>query len=190
LQKSEEAWLPISRLPRFVLSFQEIPMSRISRNFVVAYVLLVGLPLLALAAVLHKGRKLTAPLAVDGTWDMQVVQKDIPKQGCAAALATAADSSLQISQSGKNILISLANSRSQADGSLDGTTLKASGIVPSDDSPAACGRGQSLTLTATVDAKSEPRSLTGFLSVNGCHSCTPAEFRAILEPRPALGGSR
>jgi Kef-type K+ transport system membrane component KefB len=43
-------------------------MSRAGRNFVVAYILLVGLPLLALVGVLRRGRAVTAPVATNAAW--------------------------------------------------------------------------------------------------------------------------
>ena len=46
-------------------------MPHTNRNFVVAYILLVGLAVARLRGVLKSGRSLTAPISVDGTWKVE-----------------------------------------------------------------------------------------------------------------------
>ena len=46
-------------------------MSPTNRNFVMAYIVLVGLPLLGLVGVLRNGRALSAPVSVEGRWTFQ-----------------------------------------------------------------------------------------------------------------------
>jgi hypothetical protein len=160
-------------------------MSRTSRKFVVAYILLVGLPLLALAGVLRSGRSLSAPLSVDGTWKIDVDAKSIASNPCTAALLS---TPLAISQSGKSLVVSVGESKTES-GTIEGTTLTAAFAPGADPVPAGCNSDQSLTLTAVVNPKAQPRSLAGSLSVVGCESCAPVEFRAVRQPRPQGGGA-
>jgi hypothetical protein len=162
-------------------------MSHSSRNFVVAYILLVGLPLLGLAGVLRSGRSLTAPLSVDGVWKIETDAARLAVQPCAKSLSTF--SSVVISQSGKRLVLTFNDpAKTVASGALDGRGLKAA-IVPMQDSSLHAGCDQGLTLAATIDPKSEPRALTGVLSVTGCPSCAPIEFHALRQPRGANGGA-
>jgi|CZKD01.1.fsa_nt_gi hypothetical protein len=164
-------------------------MSHTSRNFVVAYVLLVGLPLLGLAGVLRTGRTLVAPISVDGVWKIEADASRLSGGPCSKTLASLSNTSVGISQSGKNLVLTFNNpSKTAASGTLDEKNLKAS-IVPVRDSLSDCGADQSLALTATVDPKSEPRSLTGVLMVSGCSSCTPVEFHATRQTRSSAGGA-
>jgi len=181
LQDFEEARL-CAGLPFLILSSGFSFMSRTSRNFVVAYVLLVGLPLLALAGVLRSGRRLAAPISVDGTWKVELQSDAGHADACNSAVAAAFGSPLQISQSGKSLLIS--TGKSASDGTIEGTNVKATLPI------ASCGGAQTLTLTAAVDPKSDPRSLSGFLSPAGCPSCSAIAFRAIRQPRAPSGGLR
>ncbi len=161
-------------------------MSRTSRNFVVAYILLVGLPLLGLAGVLRSGRNLAAPISVDGTWTVQGVTKTLGGHACAALLSSSA---LSISQSGKILTFSLGTARPAFSGTIEGRDLKAS-LPMGDSAHAGCAGNQVLVLTAVVDPKSDPRSLTGTLSIDGCPSCLPVEFRALRQPRKQEGMAR
>lgn len=156
-------------------------MSRTSRNFVVAYILLVGLPLLALAGVLRSGRHLSAPLAVDGTWKVEAGNSNLANHPC-TDISNLLSSPLLISQSGRSLEVSF-KGKPAASGSLDDKELKSSVSV---GNSSGCGNGQ-VTLAAVVDPKSEPRSLTGQLSFPGCQSCAPVDFRAVRQPRVQSG---
>jgi len=158
----------------------------INRNFVLAYVMLVALPIVGLLGVLKSGRKLAAPISVDGLWRLQADPAKLASLPCGKALAESPDATLAISQSGKNFTLSLANGpRANASGVLEGTALNAS-IAPSIDwaAQANCGAGRELTLIATVDATANPRSLAGTLSANNCPSCAPVEFHALRQNPP------
>ncbi len=164
-------------------------MSHTSRNFVVAYILLVGLPLLGLAGVLRTGRTLTAPISVDGVWKIEAVANSVNPQGCAEVASSLANTSAVISQSGKSLVLTFNGpAKTVASGSIGSKTLTAS-INPAPDSSSGCSGDQGVSLTATVDPKSEPRVLTGVLSVNGCASCAPIPFHAVRQPRMLAGGS-
>jgi hypothetical protein len=170
-------------------------MSHTNRNFVVAYVLLVGLPLLGLVGILRKGRALSAPFSVNGTWKIEAEADSTQLAGlpCAKSVSHLSNSLLLISQSGKSLSLTL-NPESTATGVIEGTTITAS-LTPRDNasarsSNADCGNDDTLTLTATLDPKSNPRSLRGTLSVDACASCAPVEFRALRQPLNPGDGTR
>jgi hypothetical protein len=158
-------------------------MSRTNRNFLIAYVVLVVLPIAGLFAVIKHGRSLEAPISVDGVWRLDADLSQIAALPCGSSLASTQYSAVTISQSGKNFTLSLNNGpKATASGVVEGTTLKAS-VLPSAAwaSQAGCGSDHVLTLTATVDPKSEPRTLAGLLTVSECSSCAPVELRAVRE---------
>jgi hypothetical protein len=153
-----------------------------NRNFILAYVLLVGLPIAGLVGVLKSGRTLTPPISVDGLWYLQIDPERLASLPCGKALADSPETVLAISQSGKNFTLSLTNGpKSTASGMIEGAAVKAS-IAPAPDWSAQAGCGdQELTMTATVDAKADPRTLAGQLSVNHCPSCSAIEFHATRQ---------
>ncbi|MGD1022144.1 MAG: hypothetical protein ABR880_05120 [Candidatus Sulfotelmatobacter sp.] len=165
-------------------------MSHTNRNFILAYTFLVALPVLGLVGILKSGRSLTAPISVDGMWQLQADAVRLAALPCGKTLAENPDTALVISQSGKNFTLSLSNDpKSTGSGELDGTTLRAS-LAPSaawsDD--AGCGTGRELSLVAKVDPKADPRSLVGVLSVNHCPECRAVEFQAVRQSPPVRKG--
>lgn len=170
-------------------------MSHTSRNFVVAYVLLVGLPLLGLAGVLKSGRSLVAPISVDGIWKIEAeagrLGSQSASQSCEKTAAPFAAGSIAISQSGKNLVLTFDNgSKVVASGAIEGKTISAS-FAPARDTSSdnSCG-DRPITFVATIDPRTEPRSLSAVLSVKDCASCVPLEFRAVRQPRTPSGGMR
>ncbi len=167
-------------------------MSNANRNFIIAYILLVALPIVGLLGVLKNGRTLTAPISVDGMWQLQADPARLASLPCGKTLGQNPETALAISQSGRNFTLSLANGpKSTASGVLDGTTLKAS-LVPAAawSEETGCGARRELTLVATVDVKTDPRSLTGMLSVSDCPSCGSVEFHAVRLAPAAKKGLR
>lgn len=159
-------------------------MSHANRNFVIAYIALVGLPVAALVGVLKSGRTLTAPFSVDGAWKIQAVFNPAPSV-CSNFFSSVSDLSLAISQSGKSLVVSLNGGSKTTSGTLDGKTLTAQ--FAGTDGAANCS-DRPLTLTATLDPHSDPRTLSGKLSLNNCTQCS-LEFRAVRQPRAAAGAS-
>lgn len=162
-------------------------ISPVNRNFIVAYTLLVGLPLLGLAAVLRAGRGLSAPISVDGVWKFSTDSANLPAGQCSKSLAWLQDSLVTVSQSGKGLTLSLNNgSRAVGSGVIEGTSLNVA--VPLREVSAnqpGCGSNVVLTLTGTIDAKIQPRSMLGTVSVNGCSSCSSVKYRAVRQTRSA-----
>jgi hypothetical protein len=165
-------------------------MSNTNRNFIIAYILLVGLPILGLAGILKRGHKITAPVSVDGVWKLHADTAHLAALPCGKSLASAPDIAMAISQSGGNFTWSLVDGpKSAGSGVLDGATLRIA-VVPSVpwSSEADCGRGHEFMLLATVDPKTNPRSLTGTISLNDCPSCSPVEFRGFQQAPAGKGG--
>ena len=161
-------------------------MAHTNRNFVIAYILLVGLPLLGLVGVLRSGRSLTAPFSVDGAWKLDAGAAHASAAPCADFLLSVSNSSVSISQSGTSLVIGLGGKTTT--GTLAGETIKAQ-FAGADNVNAADCKDRTLALSATLDPLTEPRTLSGKLFLEGCAACVPVEFRAVKQPRPA-GGTR
>jgi hypothetical protein len=154
-------------------------MGRISptnRNFIIAYILLVGLPLLGLAGVLKAGHALSAPIAVDGAWTLQTDAATL----CGQALQ---NSVLTISQSGQDLVVGLDSGlKTTGAGALTGATMDAT--LPLAEAPATmCGNDAILALNAAIDSKADPKTMLGTISVKGCASCTEVSYRAVRQHR-------
>ena len=161
-------------------------MAHTNRNFVIAYILLVGVPLLALAGVLKSGRRLNAPFSVDGAWKMDAKTAHASATPYGDFLSSISNSPVSISQSGTSLVIGLGGKTTT--GTLYGKTIKAQ-FVGTNPNATDCS-DRSLALTATLDPLTEPRTLRGRVSVEGCASCAPVEFRAVKQPRPTGGPTR
>jgi hypothetical protein len=161
----------------------ENAISHTNRNFVIAYILLVGLPLLGLVGVLRSGRSLNAPFSVDGAWKIDEGAGHAPVTPCGDFLSSVSNSPVSISQSGTSLVIGLGGGKTTT-GTLDGKTIKAQFAGSANPNANDCS-DHNLLLTATLDPMTEPRTLTGKLSVEGCASCAPIEFHAVRQPRPA-----
>jgi len=154
-----------------------------NRNFAVAYLLLVVIPILGLAGVLRSGSKLTAPIAIGGLWKMQVDSFGLAALPCAGSVIAMQDADFTISQSGKYFTLNFANSvMYSTSGSIEGTTIKVSMLTsPKGAKEAGCSGERVFSLIAALDSKANPNHLVGLLSVNDCAVCSPAEFRAVRE---------
>src|SRR2546425_9400647 len=106
-----------------------------NKNVVIAYVCLVGIPVLAVIGILDAGYNLRAPIAVGGTWDVQGDLHALATAPCAASLGNSQPRVLEISQSGKYLSFSFDAIRGSA--RLEGTTIAAGELwLPRD---AECG---------------------------------------------------
>lgn len=158
-------------------------MSKTNRNFIIAYILLVGLPILGLLGVLKSGRHLIAPISVDGVWRFQADPSQLAALPCGQRVSGVFDSAVVISQSGRSLALSLnGGAKSTGSGLLDGRTLKAVAEANSDYmAETGCRKDQVLSLAATVNPNVEPRSLSGILSVQGCPSCAQVAVTAVRQ---------
>ncbi len=158
-----------------------------NRNFVIAYILLVGLPLLGLVGILRSGRSLNAPFSVDGAWKLDAGATHPSPAPCGDFLSSVSNSPVSISQSGASLVIGLGGKTTT--GTIAGKTIKAQFAGAENPNAADCS-DRSLALSATLDPLTEPKTLSGRLTVEGCASCAPVEFRAVKQPRPAGGATR
>jgi hypothetical protein len=155
-------------------------ISSANKRFLIAYLLLVGLPLLGLVGVLKAGRGLMAPISVDGAWKSEPDSSNSAALPCSKSIRSMQDSLLLISQSGKGLLLSLDHgSKTSSPGAIEGNTVRAT--IPPSDTPTdgRCG----LMLVATVDPKAEPSSMWGTISVSDCPSCPPVKWHAVQQAR-------
>ena len=168
-------------------------MSHTNRNFVIAYIFLVALPVLGLVGVLKSGRALSAPFSVDGAWKVEPADSILSSSSCDAFLTSVLNSPISISQSGKTLVVTVSGGARTTTGTLDGKIIKAefaAADLPVKDRPAAADcSDRALALTATLDPMAEPRTLNGTLVVEGCESCAPMKLRAIRQRRNT-GGTR
>jgi hypothetical protein len=154
-------------------------MSTTNAKFLMAYVLLVGVPLGALVGVLKHGKTLTAPKSVDGNWQFQSGLNELGLLPCGLAL-NPEDAVLNITQSGKNLELSLPNGfHTETSGTIDGMTLKATLMPAIQPKAAGCGNDKSVRLVASLDTGVRPRTLSGTVAVDGCLSCSPIGFVAV-----------
>jgi hypothetical protein len=153
------------------------------KNFAVAYLILVIIPILGLAGVFRSGSKLIAPSAIGGHWKMQANGPSLAPLPCAGSMATMRDVDFTISQSGRYFTLRFANPvMPSASGLIEGTTIKVNISLPAEGvKEAGCSGGHVFSMMATLDAKADPNSMAGLLSVKDCAACSPAEFRAVRE---------
>jgi hypothetical protein len=151
-----------------------------NRNFITAYILLVGLPVLILVGVLKTGGSLSPPLSIDGIWRIQGESATVATLLCLRPLADPPEISISISQSGRLIELAMGQSGNmRSRGVLEGNTITASSLRPAISE--GCARSE-VALTANVDPNTKPRSLTGTLSTPGCSACADVVFRAVRQP--------
>jgi len=153
-----------------------VRISPTNRNFIVAYILLVGVPLLGLAGVLKAGHALAAPISVDGTWTLETSTATPLGQSLQNSLMT-------ISQSGNGLVMGLSNGlKTTGAGVLSGTAIDANLPLP-EMATNHCGSDATLALTAAIDSKAEPKTMLGTISLRGCALGDELHFRALRQNR-------
>ena len=137
--------------------------------------------MLGLVGVLRSGHSLNAPFSVDGAWKINAgTAGQTSSAPCADFLSSVSNSPVSISQSGASLVIGLGGKTTT--GSLDGKTIKAQFAGAVTPNAADCS-DHSLTLTGTLDPMTEPRTVSGRLSVEGCPFCAPVDFHAVRQPK-------
>ena len=145
----------------------------------ISYLLFVGIPLLGLLGVLQLGRGIEAPRAVHGRWAVA----PMPASGrvCTRYLLSEADSTLTISQSGRQLTATLGPRGDVAlRGTLAGDQVTLEGVIQPEATPrhVACEVGDTLWLTARVAAGAESRRLHARLWSSACADCPAVGFTA------------
>src|SRR5690349_13390061 len=121
-----------------------------------AYVLMVGLPVAGILGILRAGEGLAAPAAVHGTWRLASVSVD--GGPCAALAGLREGTMVEVEQSGPHLTARVADGGARLSGAIDGDCVSASASsssdVSSDDD--GCREGAPLSLEATVEAGARP----------------------------------
>jgi len=156
-------------------------MSSTNTRFLVAYALLVGLPLLGLAGALKAGRKLAAPISINGTWKLEIDDNLLTSQACLKAATPLQHSVMAISQSGKLLVLNFGGeSKLPGSGTINGLDLSAEVATSRAGAESACGGNGVLSIAATLDPTTAS-AMGGTISVNDCTSCSPVKFQAELQ---------
>ena len=150
------------------------------RKLIVAYICLVGTPLLGLLGILRAGQHLTPTVSVGGAWYLEPNSGTLASGSCRDLLAGVSQPFLSLQQSGTNLIFSLNNPQKTT---LPGTIQDAEMTMSREDAPVseatgACTDPQSIQLHATVANQGGQRVLTGTLAIQGC-ACQPIQFRAV-----------
>ena len=155
-------------------------MTQANQRFVVAYVLLVGIPLLGLLGALRLGRYLTAPTSVDGVWEISEDPEGSTPDECAESTDRGRKMALTISQSGSNLVASLSSdSLNTADGQIADNTITIPSLNVTNPDKNNCGKGRLFSLVATVSQATSPAKMDGLFVAQGCDSCRSLRFSAV-----------
>lgn len=169
--------------PQIRAGSREVVMSRTNKKLIIAYVCFVVLPLLGLAGILNYGRRLSAPISVDGVWHFATGPNGKAGLPCVREDAIIHDGSVTISQSGKVLTFIVGGEpKLAAMGSIEGNTITATSAARSPQR-AGCGNDRLVTLRAIVARGPAPQSLVGVLNLKDCPSCAPVEFHAVRQFR-------
>jgi hypothetical protein len=164
-------------------------MSTNNIKFLLAYVLLVGLPIAALVGVLKHGKTLIAPKSVDGNWQFQSGLSELSSLPCATS-SIPEDAALNISQSGRNFELTLPNGfHTQAFGTIEGMTLKATLSPAAQPKVAGCQSDKTVTLHANLNTDVRPRTLSGTMALDGCPTCSEIAFLVVPQRAPVKKGA-
>ncbi len=145
----------------------------------IAYLCLVGLPLVGLVALLRAGQGLVAPASIGGTWNVEADFSSLAAASCPTLLSPK-QPFLTLAQSGTDIVATFSDvERTTLAGVLHDTTL-----TLGDSSDLANNRAancaDAMYLDATVDTRVEPRVITGTVGIR-CFGCGSVPFRAVRQ---------
>ena len=148
---------------------------------IVAYLLVVGGPLLGLLGVLRIGRDIRAPMSVHGAYVLQVSDSGaVRAQPCLRYLLSGTDSTLRITQSGAQVAATLGPEKNVAlRGDLDGDRLRLAGAIDAAAVPDsnACASGDTLYLTVRASRDEIVKRLDGTAAAPTIlMGCAPVAF--------------
>jgi hypothetical protein len=156
----------------------------VNPRLIVAYILLVGLPLGALTTILRAGRQLTAPISMGGAWHLNADFHPMASTACGDFLAGIGQPFFKISQSGEALVFVFNDSeKPEIAGRIHATSVTMGSGALEDGTPP-CTDAHALYLKAGIRKQGEERFLTGLLGINNCAKCPSIPFTAIREPTP------
>jgi len=139
----------------------------------IAYFGLVGLPLLALLAILRAGTHLSPSVSIAGYWSIEGDFHSIQSTPCASVLTGLKQPALVIQQAGRDLTLVLNNPEKTAlSATLDGTTVT---------SMVACADAQSIRIQGVLTGDGKDRTMSGTASVENCEVCRPVSFRSVRQ---------
>ena len=153
------------------------------RRLIVAYICLVGTPLLGLLGILRAGQQLTAPVSVSGAWYLEANFGALAPGPGRELLASVKQPFLTIDQSGTNLGFSLNNpAKTTLSGTIRGAELTMSPEgAPVSEGTEACSDPQAIQLNATVGNQRGQRVMTGTFAIQGCAAFQPIQFSAVRQ---------
>jgi hypothetical protein len=125
--------------------------------------ILVALPVLGVLALLELGQSITPPVSIDGTWNVEGAGAN----QCIIDHRTALPRTMDISQSGRGVRISLNSQAALLDGTVDGATVTAVSEV--------------ITMRATVKGEQKTRTLVGSMTIRNCPAVNWYSTREVRE---------
>jgi len=150
-----------------------------TNRITLAYLCLVGLPLVGLVGLLQAGQRLVAPASIGGTWNVQADFSTLAVTPCTALLEVK-QPFLTLAQSGSDIVATLNNAeRTTLTGILHDMTLTVGDSSGRAANPAA-NCADAIYLDTTVDTRAVPRVITGTVGVR-CPGCGSVPFRAVRQ---------
>jgi hypothetical protein len=163
-----------------------------ANKLALTYVLLVGVPLLALFGILRAGRLLTAPISMGGVWVLNANFNTLGSAPCVSLLNGINQPFFTISQSGPSLLFAFDDpARTIVAGAIRGATVSmgmgSSGFPASAEGD--CRDTRAVYLQGQTSKQGDQRILTGILGIHGCAGCLPIPFRAVRQA-PQAGGDR
>jgi hypothetical protein len=146
-----------------------------------AYLVFVGIPFAGLMGVLRLGQGIRAPQAVHGRYAVT----NLASAGTCQAYLLSGDSSLTMTQSGRQVTATLGRSGAiTLRGSVDGSTLTLAGVVPVLPARAGCPAGDTVRLVGQARRAPDHGHLDGSLAFLRCADCSTTEFHAVRMIHP------
>ena len=139
---------------------------------ILLYLLLVGIPVLAIAGILNYGGRLEAPPPIGGSWQLA---PSVPTGSGHACLDIPSGTALEISQSGVYLALILKDPfNARFSGRIEHAQVEATGGA----AWASGCFGHPLVLRAHLQTEGGEARLVGSLAAAKCGACSPILFRA------------
>lgn len=159
-------------------------MSR--KKLVVAYLFLVGAPLLGLLGILRTGQRLAAPASVAGAWNLEGQFSTLTDAACRKLISDIGRPFFTISQSGPHLTFTLNNpQQTTLPGMIQQSMVSTGDDAFANGSSRGCAQPQAIHLQAELSQRGVQRSLAGTLTIAGCAECATIPFRAVRLVPPA-----
>ena len=153
-------------------------MAAISR-MVIQYLLLVGLPVVGIAAALQAGAKVQAPADISGRWLVTAISRGTVPGSCLASVGRVGPIPLRIRQSGGYLSARMLGWNGPASGRIVGVRVT---IDWPEAQEAACVSALRVDAQLERHPGGEP-TLKGTMRIRECLECGVANF--VAEKRPA-----